>query len=310
MAEVDGLCSLRLREQCEWEGALYTAAVAVEPVPALSGAGRGARALRSGHLSALVCCQHSARRALTTYLLPPSPPHPLSHLAVMSANETWEAELMVHATLDEATRLAEKAATAYGDGNYQGGWRLRGLLHLLCVCLGRRARPRLQLCPTHRPPASMPTLRYADASGITRDAQLGDGATTTAKSAWAGAGGGTRRLLVSAGSHLLRLLPFGPGRRLQQDVLAGGGADIMAALYDPSLAMGGGATTVGAELPVPAVDALALPPPTDVLVLGYPTSDVSTQDFFVRWVRVAGWWLGAALGAVQAQHRASLRAEG
>lgn len=37
MTEVDGLCSLRLRQECEWEGALFSAVTAVEPVPALAG---------------------------------------------------------------------------------------------------------------------------------------------------------------------------------------------------------------------------------------------------------------------------------
>jgi hypothetical protein len=35
----DGLCSLRLRRPCEWEGALYESVTAVAPVQLLSGAG-------------------------------------------------------------------------------------------------------------------------------------------------------------------------------------------------------------------------------------------------------------------------------
>jgi hypothetical protein len=33
----DGLCSLRLRTPCEWEGAVYDAVTAVTPIPVLSG---------------------------------------------------------------------------------------------------------------------------------------------------------------------------------------------------------------------------------------------------------------------------------
>jgi hypothetical protein len=37
----DGLCSLRLRTPCEWEGAVYQSVVAVQPLPLLSGEARG-----------------------------------------------------------------------------------------------------------------------------------------------------------------------------------------------------------------------------------------------------------------------------
>lgn len=41
MLEPSGLCSLRLRTPCEWDGVFYQAVGAVEPVPVLSGAGAG-----------------------------------------------------------------------------------------------------------------------------------------------------------------------------------------------------------------------------------------------------------------------------
>ncbi len=37
----DGLCSLRLRTPCEWEGAVYQSVVAVQPLPLLSGEAKG-----------------------------------------------------------------------------------------------------------------------------------------------------------------------------------------------------------------------------------------------------------------------------
>jgi len=36
MVELDGLCSLRLRVPCEWEGAMYDAVGPVQSVPVLS----------------------------------------------------------------------------------------------------------------------------------------------------------------------------------------------------------------------------------------------------------------------------------
>ena len=44
MLEPSGLCSLRLRTPCEWDGVFYQAVGTVEPVPVLSGAGAGGRA--------------------------------------------------------------------------------------------------------------------------------------------------------------------------------------------------------------------------------------------------------------------------
>jgi hypothetical protein len=41
MAEADGLCSLRLRTPCQWEGVVYEAVGPVQPVPLLSGAAVG-----------------------------------------------------------------------------------------------------------------------------------------------------------------------------------------------------------------------------------------------------------------------------
>jgi hypothetical protein len=41
MLEPSGLCSLRLRTPCEWDGVFYQAVGTVEPVPVLSGAGAG-----------------------------------------------------------------------------------------------------------------------------------------------------------------------------------------------------------------------------------------------------------------------------
>lgn len=37
MTAQDGMCSLRLRKRCEWEGTVYDAVTAVEPVPVKSG---------------------------------------------------------------------------------------------------------------------------------------------------------------------------------------------------------------------------------------------------------------------------------
>lgn len=75
MVEADGLCSLRLREPCEWERTMYDAVTAVEGVPIL---------------------------------------------AVMSANETAEAQEMVLETIEAANAAAEAMAAAYGDGTYNG----------------------------------------------------------------------------------------------------------------------------------------------------------------------------------------------
>ena len=48
MIFTDGLCSLRLRKRCEWQGAIYESVTAVPPIPLLSGAGLGAQALQRG----------------------------------------------------------------------------------------------------------------------------------------------------------------------------------------------------------------------------------------------------------------------
>ena len=64
MADLSGLCSLRLRTPCEWDGVMYQAVGAVEPVPVLSGERCGA-GWRFGSLAAGSACsalapQHSA----------------------------------------------------------------------------------------------------------------------------------------------------------------------------------------------------------------------------------------------------------
>ena len=61
MTEFDGTCSLRLRTPCEWDGVLYEAVSAVQPVPLLSGGwpacvwgGRGARRPRRTRFTLLL----------------------------------------------------------------------------------------------------------------------------------------------------------------------------------------------------------------------------------------------------------------
>ena len=143
MTEFDGTCSLRLRTPCEWDGVVYEAVTAVAPVPLLSGGWPGWEALRAPTVY-LCCCARQAcplgravstprvnRPCLTPFLprlrcLPPWP-------AVLSANETAEAEALVAEVLQAAIDAAEEelaiqqaaeeaaaAAPTVGDGSYVG----------------------------------------------------------------------------------------------------------------------------------------------------------------------------------------------
>jgi hypothetical protein len=63
----DGLCSLRLREACEWEGALYESVTAVVPVPLQSGGVQikwgGVGVCRMGGWVGGIWLQHSGQAA-------------------------------------------------------------------------------------------------------------------------------------------------------------------------------------------------------------------------------------------------------
>lgn len=144
MTEFDGLCSLRLREPCVFEGVRYEGVVAVQATPVLSGglvAGLGLRFQSQLHVMATqwpcrqpMCCwvRRSAAQQRTLLCgcncimpfmgLPARLPTPGGEfcvpppkllpcclpllLAVLSANETSEAESLVQDILDAALNVS------------------------------------------------------------------------------------------------------------------------------------------------------------------------------------------------------------
>lgn len=183
----------------------------------------------------------------------------------MSVNETADAEAAVQETLDAAKSEAEAAQAAVGGG--KGGMLTgaraagpgRGLgcaAGLPTPCAPPQARPNDSLATAPPHPAS-PADPLAGAGGD----PLLDGAGVTPQPLPVDTFNARRRRLLGAvrrGLAAVAYLPWRPSwgrRRLAQDVLAADPLDPLAALYDPSLAAAEGAAGVGAELPVPAVDA-------------------------------------------------------
>ena len=127
MTEMEGLCSLRLRAPCEWEGVVYEAVGAVRALPIKSGRWRGgscpvgcsavlqentvAEPVRPGSLPAVYACRPGPTLPCAAPALP---------RAVLTANETAAAEALVEVAVEEANRQAEQAAATWGDGNYTG----------------------------------------------------------------------------------------------------------------------------------------------------------------------------------------------
>ena len=154
MAEADGLCSLRLREPCEWEQTLYAAATAVEPLPLTAvlslnetldaremvqvRRGRAGVGLRAAAL--LPCSLHQRGWAPPVTAAPP-PPHPDATAAEPQRRFSCPSrpESSPHArsppdsptsshppppqeTIEAANAAAQAAANAFGDGTYSGAW--------------------------------------------------------------------------------------------------------------------------------------------------------------------------------------------
>lgn len=109
----DGLCSLRLRTPCEWEGAVYDAVTALAPIPVLSGQCLQLPATLALALVActgpVIACKYWRRTsAHSSPCSPPSMP-----CAVLDANETAEAAALVEEiSAGDAELNAEQAAQA------------------------------------------------------------------------------------------------------------------------------------------------------------------------------------------------------